>query len=106
MVHDLEHGAIVLWYRCPANGSCDDIKTMLRAVSDALPTDPVCVDAGEGVRVRTVIVPSATMDVPIAAAGWDWLYKATCIDEASLVAFAKAHYGHGPEQICTNGQML
>jgi hypothetical protein len=102
-VHDLEHGAIVLLYSCPDAGGCPDAAAALQAVSDAIPDDPLCGAAGEGVRVRTVITPDPLLDVPVAAAAWGWVYKAQCVDLPTLKAFALAHYGQGPEVLCTNG---
>jgi hypothetical protein len=100
-VHDLEHGAVVLLYKCSAPGGCADVVDALKKASDAIPDDPLC--SGTGVRVRTVITPDPLLDVPIAAAAWGWIYKADCIDLPSLTQFAKDHYGQGPEQLCANG---
>jgi hypothetical protein len=100
-VHDLEHGAVVFLYNCP-NG-CPDVVATLQAASDAIPDDPLCTQAGEGVRVRTVITPDPLLDVPVAAAAWGYTYKAACADLPTLTAFARAHYGNGPEVLCTNG---
>lgn len=100
-VHDLEHGAIVFVYQCPA-GACSDVVTAMQSAADAIPDDPLC--SGEGVRVRTVITPDPLLDVPVAAAAWGWTYKAECVDLPSLRQFALDHYGQGPEQLCANGQ--
>jgi hypothetical protein len=102
-VHNLEHGAIVLLYRCEDAGGCPDIARALQQVSDSLPDDPLCTQLGEGVRVRTVIAPDLQLDVPIAAAAWDWTYRAQCLDLPSLKAFARQHYGQGREPLCNNG---
>jgi hypothetical protein len=99
-VHDLEHGAIVLLYHCDDAG-CPDIVAALQAVSDAIPTDPLCAD--QGVRVRTVITPDPLIDVPVAAAAWGWTYQAACADLPTLEQFALQHYGHGPETLCNPG---
>jgi hypothetical protein len=99
-VHDLEHGAVVFAYKCPSDGGCEDVVRALKAASDALPSDPIC---DPSVRVRTVITPDPLLDVPIAAAAWGWVYKADCLDPASLADFALAHYGQGPEVTCANG---
>ena len=103
-VHDLEHGAIVLLYKCA--GDCPDTVKALRQVRDALPDDPLCTSRGEGVRVRVVIAPAPTLDVPVAAAAWSWTYKAQCVDVPSLQAFVKDHYGQGEEATCGNGQSV
>jgi Protein of unknown function (DUF3105) len=100
-VHDLEHGAVVLLYKCPDGGPCPEIVDALRKARDAIPDDPLC--GGTGVRVRVVITPDPLLDVPIAAAAWGWIYKAQCVDLPSLTQFARDHYGQGTEPICTNG---
>jgi hypothetical protein len=102
-VHDQEHGGVVLLYRCDDAGGCPDVAAALQAASDSIPDDPLCTSGGEGVRVRTVITPDPLLDVPIAAAAWGWTYRAQCLDQASLNAFAQAHYGQGPEVLCNNG---
>ena len=102
-VHDEEHGGVVLLYQCSDDAGCPDVAAALQSVSDALPDDPLCTSAGEGVRVRTVITPDPLIDVPVAAAAWGWVYKAQCVDLPTLTAFAQEHYGQGPEVLCANG---
>jgi hypothetical protein len=101
-VHDLEHGGIVFLYNC-GDAGCPDIESALQATSDAIPDDPLCTSAGQGVRVRTVITPDPLIDTPVAAAAWGWVYKAPCADLPTLRDFALTHYGHGPETLCTDG---
>lgn len=108
-VHDLEHGAVVLLYRCDAaaDAGCADVVAALQKVVDALPDDPLCTsiaDRNDGVRVRAVITPDPDIPTPIAAAAWGWTYTADCVDLPSLTAFASEHYGQGTEQLCGNGQ--
>jgi hypothetical protein len=103
-VHDLEHGAIVFLYNC-GDAGCPDVVAALQAASDAIPDDPLCTSfEGSAVRVRTVITPDPLLDVPVAAAAWGWVYKANCVDDATLRDFAMRHYGQGPETLCNNGQ--
>ena len=99
LVHDLEHGAIVIAYRCES--ACPDLVAQLQHIVDTFPADPLCTSTDA--RSRMILVPDPTLDVPIAAAAWGFLYRATCFDDASLIAFANAHYGHGPEQLCSPG---
>ena len=100
-VHDLEHGAVVFLYKC-GNAGCPDVVAALRAAAAAIPDDPLC-DADAGVRVRAVITPDPLLDVPVAAVAWGWTYKAQCVDLAALTAFARQHYGQGPEVFCADG---
>jgi hypothetical protein len=104
-VHDLEHGGIDLLYNCAAGSiDCAQIQAQLQQVTDALPDDPLCTALGEGVRVRVVLTPDPLLDVPVAAAAWGWTYRAECFDLPSLLDFARAHYGQGPETLCNDGQ--
>ena len=99
-VHDLEHGAIVLAYKC--DGACPDVVAALTSVFDGM-SDPECL-ALMGPPARMVLTPDPLLPTPIAAAAWGATYTATCIDVPSLRAFAKAHYGQGREDFCTDGQ--
>lgn len=92
-VHNLEHGTVVLLYKC--SGSCPDVVAMLDSVRTS--TSDSC-DAP-----RILLTPDPELATPIAASAWGATYTATCIDKASLAAFAKAHIGQGPEDVCTGG---
>jgi hypothetical protein len=98
-VHDLEHGAIVLLYRCA--GACPDVVAALGEVFSSI-TDDAC--AGPpGPSARMVLTPDPDLPTPIAAAAWGATYTATCIDVPSLKAFARDHYAQGPEDLCADG---
>ena len=103
-VHDIEHGAVDLLYKCDADGGadagCDAVVAGLRAAVAALPDDPICTSP---VRVRFVITPDPLIDHEVAATAWGWTYDADCLDLPTLEAFVKAHYGQGPEVECANG---
>lgn len=100
-VHDLEHGAVVLLYNCALiGGDCAPVLDALRQAAAALPDDPKC---GGGVRVRTVLTPDPLLADPLAAVSWGFIYRAQCVDLASLKAFAATHYAHAPEDECANG---
>jgi len=103
-VHDLEHGAIVLAYRC--DGDCPDVVMALEKVFDEAAGDPLCLSAGSTPKARLVLTKDPLLDTPIAAAAWGATYTATCIDTASLAKFVAANYGKGPEATCYNGQDL
>jgi hypothetical protein len=109
-VHDLEHGAVVLLYKCDpgsaASPTCTEIQQMLRETMTSLPADPVCTaqNGAAGPALRVLMTPDPLLDVAIAATAWGWTYKANCIDPASLKQFARDHYNQGTEDVCANGQ--
>ncbi len=100
-VHDLEHGAVVLLYKCQSATECPEIVKELRTVIAGLPSDPLC---GGAVRVRAVLVPDPLLDKKVAVAAWGWTYQADCVDVPSLSKFARDNYGKGPEALCADGQ--
>jgi hypothetical protein len=55
LVHALEHGAIVLAYRCDAGADCTEIRETLQAIVDARPRDSLCRDE---VPIRYVLAPA------------------------------------------------
>jgi hypothetical protein len=109
-VHDLEHGAVVLTYNCAVtgtadSGTCNDDIAAAAAMIAALPDDPACVSIPQqSVRRRIVMVPDPKLDVRFAASAWGWTLRANCFDDSAFLAFENAHYGHGPEDLCTDGE--
>lgn len=99
LVHALEHGAIVLAYRCEA--PCSEITDALRAVIAAHGPDPLC--RGGEIAARFIMVPDPELEWPVAALAWEHVYLATCIDPSSLAEFVEAHYGRAPEDLCAPG---
>jgi len=98
LVHNLEHGAVVIWYNCSAN--CGDV-SRAEAFISSLPLDPICPKTGP-VR-RVILVPDPLLDVPIAASSWGFTLRADCFDEQAFSDFFAAHYGRGPEALCFDG---
>ncbi|AKF03451.1 DUF3105 domain-containing protein [Sandaracinus amylolyticus] len=99
LVHSMEHGAIVLAYRCEPD-ECDALVATLQEIADSR-VDPLC-RAGD-TPSRFVIVPDPTLDVALAAVAWEHVYLATCLDRESLEAFVDAHYAQAPEDLCASG---
>ncbi len=97
LVHDLEHGGVVLTYNCPSG--CPDVLSAYQSIITAHGADPACPDGG----ARFIVVPDPTLDVPVAAVSWEHLYKATCLDMPSLQTFVESHYAHGREDTCAPG---
>lgn len=99
-VHNLEHGGVVLLYRC--EGACPEIEAGLRAVMDNVPTDSACSSA---IRTRLVLTADPLLDTKVAAAAWTHIYRADCVDGASLLEFIRSHYDQAPESSCSEGQI-
>lgn len=98
-VHNLEHGGVVLAYRCDAG--CDTAAT-LAEIAVALPADPLC-DAPVRHRVIVVADPLLPNDGDVAYVAWGTYYTGTCVDEAEATKFYTEHAGRGPEQLCADG---
>ena len=100
LVHAMEHGAIVLAYRCEPGPACAAIRAELEAIVVAREPDPLC--RGDA-RTRYVLAPAPDLEWPIAVLAWEHLYTATCLDRPSIESFVDAHYGRGPESTCADG---
>lgn len=102
-VHNAEHGAIVLAYRCDAG--CPDIVAGLEAVVRTLPVDPDC---EAPVRHRAIVVadPLLPENNQVAAVAWGKIYLASCVDPEALLQFADDFYARAPENICAEGASL
>ena len=46
---------------------------------------------------RFIVTPDPAQPTMFAVRGWRYAYTAECLDHASALAFAKAHYRHGRE---------
>jgi len=98
LVHDLEHGAVVIYYDCP-DGCADEVATV-QAFIDALPADPRC---SEAVRVQVVLVPRPGLGSRWAASAWGHSLTADCFDSDIFGQFYADRVGRGPEDLCNQG---
>jgi hypothetical protein len=99
LVHSMEHGSVVLLYKCDAPG-CPEIVADLVKVRDNAAADPLC-SAG---TKRIIVAPSTTILTKVAAAAWGKTYQADCVDMPTLEAFVRDNYAKGPENICVPGR--
>lgn len=99
-VHDLEHGAVVLAYKCKTAAECPQMVEGFRKVIANIKTDPLCESP---VRVRYVLTPDPLLETNVAIAAWGFTYTADCLDVPTLSAFANENYGKGPEDFCSDG---
>jgi hypothetical protein len=90
LLHNLEHGGIVLSYKCSSSSDsaeCKAERDQLVSFSNSL---------GFG---RVIITPDPTQPQKFAIRAWRYAYTSDCFDETSAAAFAHAHVRHGREDI-------
>lgn len=106
LVHSMEHGAVILYYRCDGGAAgCPEIVDALRALRDARPVDPICAQLGSTQR-RIILAPSPAIPTKVAAAAWGGYYEADCVDPPTLDAFLNDYYAKTIEDICVPGESL
>ena len=106
-VHNLEHGAIVLAYKCdPGSLDCASILEGFQKVIAGVPPDPLCTSTTRSVAARLVVTPDPALDVPVAVMAWGASLKASCVDVDAVAAFVLKNYGEGPESTCEDGDVL
>jgi len=83
LVHSLEHGAVILWYKSdiPASESAQ-LKSIFGNVSVS----------------KKIMVPRDNLDVPVALTSWGRLLKLQAIDENQIKAFMETNEDRGPEK--------
>jgi hypothetical protein len=86
-VHNLEHGGIVLTYRC--NGDCEPEVDVLREVVAMRPD----------LRILLTADPMLPGDERFAAISWTWVHRFDTPDLATLLCFADQHENHAPEDV-------
>jgi hypothetical protein len=101
LVHSLEHGAVVVAYRCANRAACPAVHDRLASFVRGLPPEPACVV--DGLRRRIILTPDPLLDTAVAAAAWGHTYRADCVDEGSLETFVLSLTGRAPEDFCADG---
>lgn len=84
-MHNLEHGALVLVYRCPGDACTDSGQAALRQLVASWPDSPIC-----GVKpgvVGPVIARFDDMAYPYAALVWDQILPLQALDTQQILAF-------------------
>ncbi len=100
LVHDLEHGAIVITYNCPTGCAAEVAKA--QAVIDAF-VDPLCANASSGSKKRVTMAPDPKLDTTWAVAAWGHTLRATCVDAPAFSAFMVQHFDKATESFCNEG---
>lgn len=92
VVHNLEHGGIVIWY---------DPERLDAAGIDTL-TDYVTTQVSSGIsgRYKFILSPwggSDPLPSPVVATAWRWMLQLDSADTGAIAEFARARYGRSPE---------
>ena len=93
-VHNLEHGAVVLLYKCP--DACPDLLAQLRGLYDNIPR-------GQNQRhsaPRLLITPYSDQDNLLAIVAWGHKLELNSLDTPRLMDFYDRFVDRGPE--CRN----
>lgn len=86
VVHNLEHGHVVISYDCSKLTDCQGVKEQLRRLAERYR------------NWKITIVPRQNADAAIALTAWGWLDKLDGFDEARIAAFINAWRDRGPER--------
>jgi len=54
-------------------------------------------------RRNFVVTPDPLLDTRFAASAWGFALRSTCFDLEQLGHFIDDHYGHAPEDLCSDG---
>jgi len=90
LLHNLEHGGIVLSYNCSAaneSADCQEAYETLVKLQE---------EFGEN---RVIVTPDPTQTARYGIRGWRWAYLADCVDMTKMLQFMDAHFRHGREDI-------
>ena len=90
-VHNLEHGGIVVLYRCPT--ACTDLQTQLQTLYSQLPQEQQFQER------KVIITPYANLDHLLRVQAWGWTMPLDSVDSTAIDAFYQKHVDKGPEQI-------
>ena len=84
IVHNLEHGGVVVFYKGLTADETDKLKDLVRLMMN------------NGLK-KIVLEPYAEMqDARVAVSAWDWSLKLPAYDDVQIVKFVKSHYD-GPD---------
>lgn len=81
VLHSLEHGAAVVWYRDDlSENDVNRIKSAFQKASG-----------------KKIMLPRANLDVPVALTSWGYLLKLESIDEEKIIEFIETNNDRAPE---------
>lgn len=92
-VHNLEHGAIVVLYRCSAEAPpCATVIERLRELYERVP-------AGKYGKTKMVAIPYPRLRTPIAVLAWNRILDLPSIQSDAIITFYRRYVDKGPEDV-------
>lgn len=91
-VHSLEHGYVVMVYRC-SGAECADLNSQAKTIMATLPRDP------KYNEVKFIATPYQTMKPKIALLAWDKEQDMDSMDQDLIAGFYKIYLNHGREDL-------
>ena len=87
LVHNLEHGYVILWYNCEAliSGGCDELKQGIRNVMDQF----------DGVKL--IAFPRDSLTNPLVMTSWGRLRRFETFDSVAAADFIRRNRNRAPE---------
>jgi hypothetical protein len=82
VLHSMEHGAVVVWYR--SDLSQEDVDKIKEAFNSA--------------SGKKIMLPRASLDVPVALTSWGYLLKLEIIDGGVIKEFIETNNDRAPEK--------
>jgi hypothetical protein len=95
-IHNLEHGAMVVLYRCP-EGCGTDAQTALGALQQQLPASPLC---GFPPGSNVVVTRFDQLPTPYAAVVWGRVFFLNSLDVGTITTFYAQSADRAPEPQC------
>lgn len=100
LVHSLEHGYIVMSYKC------EFAKTDQKDASSSGALTPECSDRRDKLKAiyekkgaqRLIVVPRVSLDTNYALTAWDYIDKFNDFDQTRIIKFIDSHIDQGPEK--------
>ena len=101
-IHNLEHGGLVVLYRCEGSNACtDEGQDAFRAFYADFPNSPICNIPPGGSGLSPVIARFEEMAWPYAALLWGQVLPLESFDTAQILAFFQQQGERSnPEKLC------
>lgn len=98
-IHNLEHGGVVILYRCPGDGCTDAGQSELEALFRDWPESPICKVPPHD--LSPIVARFDDMAWPYAVLAWDIVMPLESFDRDAILAFHAAYADQtNPERLC------